>query len=134
MYIQMNMYANYVHVNKCIYIITVFCSLMWTFIIAILSEYFCKQSFRYYNYRLSLLMSDPGTVHFSQSSPEHNQLNKLNSNVLKLLSNNGTTITPYGPNIPDVEISEPICQAILYDDISYSRYMNKFITSFRLKL
>lgn len=65
-------------------------------------------------------MSDPGTVHFSQSSPEHNQLNKFNNNVLKLLSSNGTTITPYGPNIPDTEISEPICQAILYDDIAYS--------------
>lgn len=38
----MNMYANYVHVNKCIYIITVFCSLMCTFIIAILSEYFAS--------------------------------------------------------------------------------------------
>ena len=67
-------------------------------------------------------MSDPGTVHFSQESQSHNDINKitLGDGALKVLLQNVTSPAPFSP---DVVISEPICQAILYDDIGQSKYV-----------
>lgn len=64
-----------------------------------------------------MLQSD--ISHFSQSIPEHSLLKSIifSDTVLKVLQDNGSTTTPFDPNIPDVEIKEPICQTILYDDI-----------------
>ena len=69
-----------------------------------------------------MLQSD--ISHFSQSIPEHSLLKSIifSDTVLKVLQDNGSTTTPFDPNIPDVEIKEPICQTILYDDIRGSRY------------
>lgn len=69
-------------------------------------------------------MSQSDISHFSQSSPEHSLLksNIFSDKVLKVLQDNGSTTTPFDPNIPDVDIEEPICQTILYDDIGGSRY------------
>lgn len=67
-----------------------------------------------------MLQSD--ISHFSQSSPEHSLLksNIFSDKVLKVLQDNGSTTTPFDPNMSDLEIKESICQTILYDDIGDS--------------
>lgn len=63
-------------------------------------------------------MSDSGTVLFSQDRPSHDNMRTLGEGALKVLFKNGTTSAPF---FPDADIiSEPICQAILYDDIGQS--------------
>lgn len=64
-------------------------------------------------------MSKQEALHLLLSSQEYNlpQSNIFHDKVQMVLYNNVTTAFPFGP---DYEIKEPICKAILYDDIGDS--------------